>query len=59
MQDAMILWDGLFACDPTLEIAQWICVAMLMRIRNQCKIFFVVYLLNFNIYFLLYVSDTL
>lgn len=35
MQDAMILWDGLFACDPTLEIAQWICVAMLIRIRNK------------------------
>ncbi|KIM80775.1 hypothetical protein PILCRDRAFT_9217 [Piloderma croceum F 1598] len=35
MQDAMILWDGLFACDPTFEIVQWICVAMLLRIRNK------------------------
>jgi len=33
--DALILWDGLFACDPTLELAKWICVAMLIRIRNQ------------------------
>ncbi|KAF7304777.1 Rab-GAP TBC domain-containing protein [Mycena kentingensis (nom. inval.)] len=32
---AMKLWDGLFACDPTLELAPWICVAMLIRIRNQ------------------------
>ncbi|KAH0583932.1 hypothetical protein H2248_009520 [Termitomyces sp. 'cryptogamus'] len=35
MTDAMKLWDGLFACDPTLELAQWICVAMLIRIRNE------------------------
>lgn len=37
MHDAMTLWDGLFACDPTFELAQWICVAMLVRIRNECK----------------------
>ncbi|KAL0946980.1 hypothetical protein HGRIS_013129 [Hohenbuehelia grisea] len=35
MRDAMILWDGLFACDPTFELAQWVCVAMLLRIRNH------------------------
>ncbi|KAH9948093.1 RabGAP/TBC [Amylocystis lapponica] len=35
MHDSMILWDGLFACDPTFDLAQWICVAMLVRIRNQ------------------------
>ncbi|CAL1703537.1 unnamed protein product [Somion occarium] len=35
MSNAMILWDGLFACDPTLDLAQWVCVAMLIRIRNQ------------------------
>ena len=39
MQDAMILWDGLFACDPTFDLAQWICVAMLLRIRNKCMSF--------------------
>lgn len=33
--DALLLWDGLFACDPTLELAKWICVAMLIRIRNE------------------------
>ncbi|KAJ7156050.1 rab-GTPase-TBC domain-containing protein [Mycena crocata] len=32
---AMKLWDGLFACDPTFELAPWICVAMLIRIRNE------------------------
>ncbi|CAG7846481.1 SubName: Full=Related to molybdenum cofactor biosynthetic protein {ECO:0000313/EMBL:CCA66895.1} [Serendipita indica DSM 11827] len=34
-RETMILWDGLFALDPSLELAQWICVAMLVRIRNQ------------------------
>ncbi|KAI9456458.1 RabGAP/TBC [Russula earlei] len=35
MHDTMVLWDGIFAVDPSLEIALWICVAMLIRIRNQ------------------------
>ncbi|KAF8212316.1 rab-GTPase-TBC domain-containing protein [Mycena galopus ATCC 62051] len=35
MGSAMKLWDGLFACDPTFELAPWICVAMLIRIRNE------------------------
>ncbi|KAI0693915.1 hypothetical protein BC835DRAFT_1351971 [Cytidiella melzeri] len=35
MEDAMTLWDGLFACDPSFELAPWICVAMLIRIRNK------------------------
>ncbi|KAF8610811.1 RabGAP/TBC [Ceratobasidium sp. AG-I] len=33
-RDSLILWDALFAADPTLELAPWICIAMLMRIRN-------------------------
>ena len=37
MEDAMVLWDGLFACDPSFDLAPWVCVAMLIRIRNQCK----------------------
>jgi len=37
MSDSLKLWDGLFACDASLDIAQWICVAMLIRIRNQRK----------------------
>ena len=32
----MILWDGLFAVDPSFDLALWICVAMLVRIRNKC-----------------------
>ncbi|KAF7295000.1 Rab-GAP TBC domain-containing protein [Mycena indigotica] len=32
---AMKLWDGLFACDPSLQLAHWVCVAMLIRIRNE------------------------
>jgi TBC1 domain family protein 5 len=37
MRSAMKLWDGLFACDPTFGLAPWICVAMLIRIRNERK----------------------
>jgi TBC1 domain family protein 5 len=39
MHDAMTLWDAIFAVDPSLEIALWISVAMLIRIRNQCALF--------------------
>lgn len=35
MPDAMMLWDGLFATDPTMALSQWVCVAMLIRIRNE------------------------
>lgn len=36
MDDAMIIWDGLFASPiPISELAQWICVAMLIRIRTK------------------------
>ncbi|KAI0303545.1 rab-GTPase-TBC domain-containing protein [Multifurca ochricompacta] len=34
MHDVMVLWDGMFAVDPSLEVALWVCVAMLIRIRN-------------------------
>lgn len=37
MPDALRLWDGLFACDSSFDLAQWVCVAMLIRIRNDCK----------------------
>ncbi|KAF8959037.1 rab-GTPase-TBC domain-containing protein [Flammula alnicola] len=35
MPDALKLWDCLFACDASLDLAQWVCVAMLIRIRNE------------------------
>ena len=35
MEDAMVLWDGMFAVDPSFTLAQWVCVAMLVRIRNK------------------------
>jgi TBC1 domain family member 5 len=44
MPDALRLWDCLFACDPSLDLARWICVAMLIRIRNECTF------RRFNIY---------
>jgi TBC1 domain family protein 5 len=33
----LVLWDTLFAYDPTLELMDLICVAMLLRIRWTCK----------------------
>ncbi len=35
--DALSLWDILFAEDPTLNLVDLICVSMLLRIRWQCK----------------------
>ncbi|KAF8921373.1 rab-GTPase-TBC domain-containing protein, partial [Mucidula mucida] len=35
LPDAMKLWDALFACDASFDLAPWICVAMLIRIRND------------------------
>ncbi|KAH7340523.1 rab-GTPase-TBC domain-containing protein [Rhizoctonia solani] len=33
-RDALMLWDALFAADPSLQVVPWVCVAMLVRIRN-------------------------
>jgi len=36
IHDALRLWDGLYAyTDDIFELAQWVCVAMLLRIRND------------------------
>jgi hypothetical protein len=35
LQDSMVMWDGLLACDLDFNLAEWVCVAMLIRIRNQ------------------------
>jgi TBC1 domain family protein 5 len=34
--DAMQLWDGMFADHPKLGLLEYVCVAMLLRIRNEC-----------------------
>ncbi|KAH8117577.1 rab-GTPase-TBC domain-containing protein [Phellopilus nigrolimitatus] len=34
LPDAMILWDGIFSYENTFQLVRWICVAMLIRIRN-------------------------
>lgn len=35
---AMRIWDGLFAADGRLdELVQYVCVAMLLRIRHLCE----------------------
>ena len=39
LRDAMVLWDGLFSFDIPFELVPWICVAMLIRIRNKRKLY--------------------
>lgn len=34
------LWDAIFAQDPSLEIVDYICLAILLRMRDQCKYWF-------------------
>ncbi|KAM0751577.1 RabGAP/TBC [Meredithblackwellia eburnea MCA 4105] len=34
IDDTLMLWDGLFAEDPTLRLMDYVCVAMLERIRD-------------------------
>jgi hypothetical protein len=35
----MRIWDGLFAADGRLdELVQYVCVAMLLRIRHLCEL---------------------
>ncbi|MBM6387329.1 MAG: hypothetical protein JSY10_25580 [Paenibacillus sp.] len=33
------LWDAIFAQDPTLKIVDYICLVILLRMRDQCKVF--------------------
>ncbi|KAF9227564.1 hypothetical protein BS17DRAFT_793259 [Gyrodon lividus] len=36
MNEAMVLWDGLFSSSsPIPDLVQWICIAMLVRIRTK------------------------
>ncbi|CED83991.1 Ypt/Rab-specific GTPase-activating protein GYP6 [Phaffia rhodozyma] len=35
LDDAMRMWDGIFSADPTLKMIEYICIAMLLRIRNE------------------------
>jgi TBC1 domain family protein 5 len=34
---ALRIWDGVFSEDPGLGILDFICVAMLLLIRNECE----------------------
>jgi TBC1 domain family protein 5 len=34
---ALRIWDGVFAEDPDLGLLDFICIAMLLLIRNECK----------------------
>ena len=36
-EDVLVLWDNLFAEDPELDLIDMVSVAMLLRIRWQCK----------------------
>lgn len=33
--EALRLWDGMFAEDPSLGILDYVCIAMLLLIRNE------------------------
>ncbi|KAG8966039.1 hypothetical protein FRC03_012615 [Tulasnella sp. 419] len=35
LAEVMPMWDAIFAIDPSLSIAKWISVAMLIRVRNK------------------------
>lgn len=35
--ELLLFWDALFAVDPRLELVDFICVAMLLRIRWECE----------------------
>jgi TBC1 domain family member 5 len=52
-----MLWDGLFAYDPTFELAEWVCVAMLLRIRNKREASILRSRLAWSICFLVIPSD--
>ncbi|KDE05955.1 hypothetical protein MVLG_03641 [Microbotryum lychnidis-dioicae p1A1 Lamole] len=34
VEEALLVWDGIFAEDPNLRVTEFICLAMLMRIRS-------------------------
>lgn len=36
-EELLTMWDTLFAEDPGLDLVDMVCVAMLLRIRWQCK----------------------
>lgn len=36
-EQLLVLWDTIFAYDPTLELIDLVCVSMLIRIRWTCK----------------------
>jgi TBC1 domain family protein 5 len=37
LSDALRIWDGVFAQDPTLQILDFVIAAMLLLIRNECR----------------------
>jgi TBC1 domain family protein 5 len=38
--DLLALWDTLLAEDPALELIDMVCVAMILRIRWDCRLHF-------------------
>lgn len=37
LNKVLVLWDGIFAEDPTLRIVDFICVTMMLLIRDECE----------------------
>jgi hypothetical protein len=46
-EQVLSLWDTIFAYDPSLELIDFICIAMLLRIRWKRKTVPIVTLLGF------------
>ena len=37
LDKVLVLWDGIFAEDPALKIVDFVCVAMMLLIRDECE----------------------
>jgi hypothetical protein len=47
LDKVLILWDGIFAEDPSLKIVDFVCVAMMLLIRDECKYYYFSYRIGF------------
>lgn len=50
MDNLLKLWDGMFAEDSTLKIVDYVCLSMLLRVRDDRESFLNVYILLVHSY---------
>ena len=43
LEDLLLLWDGLFADSAELKLMEYICITMLLFVRNDCMYFCYLY----------------